>query len=1716
MDFPSTKRVREQSDSTGPQESSPAAPSAAAATFERQLSEIGSSGEGDGAMPAASTPQPAQSKGILRRLSKSPLYSQDAPLILGLEKALIKGGAAKGTAQNNLYSLRSFGQWLFANNKDPIAARLDDEESLTVDARVFEKRPATLLRAIDHLRTSRSTGGIVPIAGRTELHPYPQDAALIEGYKNDAATDTGKKDASKNATALRSFSDYLRENSKKGIAARLSDEALDGDVKSYKRAPGADSRIGAALAHLRKSQAGAKAMELERHIDSEDAALKESRQVGDAAAQHSSSQKAGSWPEELLPAEGHDQNLLLGPMDEPGPPSSAPQPAQSTGVAIGHKKRPLHSEDVPLIAGFEEALRNGSAAERTVRNYLSSLRSFGQRLYANNKKSIFARLDDEESLTADARELFEKRPATLLRAIDHLRTSRLTGGIVPIAGRTELHPYPQDAALIEEYKNEAATDTGKKEEARRDATALRSFSDYLRENNKKGIAGRLSGKALDGDVKSYKKDAGADSRIGAALAHLRKSQAGPKAMELERHIDPEDAALMESRQVGDAAAQHSAWQKAGSWPEELLPAEGHDQDLGRMDEPGPSSSAPQPAQSTGILRGHDEQPLHTEDAPLISGLEEALRNGNAAERTARGYVRTLLSFGHWLFANNKDPIAARLDDEKSLTADAREFIGKGNPLRLLAAIVHLRTSQSTGGVVRIAGRTELHPYPQDAALIEEYKNEAATDTGKKDASRKDATALRSFSDYLRDNNRPGIAAGLGTSFDGDVESYRKVAGADSRIGAALARLRKSQAGAEAMEHERHIDPEEAALRESRRVGDAAAQHIASQKGGSWPEELLPAEGHDQDLLLGLMDEPGPSSSAPQSAQSTWIVIGKRKQPLYSVDAPLISGLERALIKGGFSKSAAEQHGGSLRSFSRWLFAKEKPSIRDRLDNKSLTDGGEVLEFTGEGNPKRLVQAIDYLRTLRSTGEVPISRRAKLNPHPQNVAFINPEDTVLMEPRRVDAAAAQHSASQETGRRPEELPAEGRDQDLLLGLMDEPRSSSSLEPAARHDQAPDPGEPDRQQSPDEPMAALARSNRLPSEEVLINDEHDTAELRPAKRQRPLNNPQGVAGERQLSEIANSGGQPTPAPTHQQGTSSWETQPMLLRSGYEDVTAPHAVATYVGDAAAQHSAWQRAVSRPLVLPEGYDQDLRLMVEDGPSWPEVPPEQAQDIVQAGQEPAWPTVEAAPTHSARARSNTYGGIEVSFNPNSPASFELRDNAWSRAPGFPPPFAGPVPGHHQGARQLGSPQGLSPVSAHSDDDALAWLSEELARQMQEPASPSTARAQDLYREFEALLDPDAAELDDSAHFAPAPSARARSDTYGGLEVSFNPNSPTSFELRDNAWSRAPGFPPPSAGPVPGHHQGARQLGSPQGLSPVSAHSDDDALAWLSEELARQMQEAASPSTAGAQDLYRGFGALLDPDAAELDDSAHFAPAPSARARSDTYDGLPLVDLTAPAPSPLRDDIVRRFPITSSDAQIGALNPIALSHNRGLVLEDTEWLGDEHILRDYQLQELDLQRSDSDLAARTRFVDPLEALRLRLGAESDVLRVFHRIVHDRRDNDTADFLLLPVNDASATDRGRHWSLLFVDRSNRQWPVAYHYDSYGRYNETHARQLAERLNIALQPAGMAQQQNTYDCGVFVVDGTRELVRQLAQGREPDQLNLSNVVANRQALQARLRG
>ncbi|UVK48895.1 hypothetical protein BPNPMPFG_007445 (plasmid) [Mesorhizobium sp. AR07] len=1588
MDFTSTKRVHGQSNRAGLQESSRAAPSAGAAAFERQLSEIANSGGGGGAMPAGSAPQTAQSTRS-RRLNKRPLHPEDALLISGFEEALIKSNAAEGTARTYVGTLLSFGRWLFANNKDPIKDRLD-KQSLTEDAREFIGKgdPARLLTAIGHLGTSQSTGGVVPIPGRVKLTPYLQDAALIEEYRNQTPTHSGRR----HATALRSFSDYLRQNNKKGIAGRLFGGALDGDVKGYKEDAG-DQTISSALAHLRKSDAGVKAMNLERHIplvpDPEDAALMDPRRIGEAIAQHSASQEAGSW----LAAAAHDQDVPLELMDEQGPSSSALRPAQSTRL----RNQPLYPQDAPLVFGLKDALLKGNASKHTAKNTVRSLLSFGRWVFANNKDPIEDRLD-HGSLTDDAREFIGKGdPARLLTGIGHLRTAQSTGGIVPIPGRAELTPYPEDAALIRKYRDEAAIQTGK-----RNATALRSFSDYLRQNNKKGIAGRLFGGALDGDVKGYKEDADGDRIIDAALDHLRKSEAGVKAMERERHIplvpDPEDAALMEPRRVGEAIAQHSASQEAGSW----LAAAAHDEDvrLGLRDEQGPSSSGPQPAQSARLRRN---QPLYPQDAPLISGLREALIKGNASEHTANDYVGSLLSFGRWLFANNKDPIKDRLD-HGSLTEDAREFIGKRNPKTLLPAINHLRTSQSTGGIAPIAGRAELTPHPEDAALIaaliKEYRDKAAIQTGKRNA-----TALRSFSDYLRQNNKKGIAGRLsGKALNGDVKSYRKDAGGDPRIGSALNYLRKSDAGAKAMELERHIppvpDPEDAALMDPRRIGEAIAQHSASQEAGAWPKELA-AAAHNQDVLLGLMDEQGPSSSALRPAQLTRlrrIQQPRKQQPLYPQDASLILGLEEALINGGAAELTVKNNVSILRRFGGWLFANNKSSIVARIDSKSLSDGGEVLEFIGKGDPARLLTAIGHLRTLRSTGVVPIAGRAKLNPPPQNVTLINSENAAPMERRRVGDAAAQHSASHRAGSLAKELPAKAHDQDMRLGLMDAPGPSSFLEPAARHDQAPNPGESNHQRSRNELMGAPAWSNLLPSEEAFIDDEHDTAGLRPAKRQRTLDVPQGLAAEPPLNGIANSGGRLlTPGPTHQLGASPWEARPMMQGSGYEDAAAPHAVATAVGDAAAQ----QGPATWPLVRPEGYDQDL--MVEDGPPWSEVPPELAQDIIQAGrQEPArststwslqmplnidwsmWPASEAAPVHYVRARSDAYGDFEAAVNPNPP---------------------GPVPGHHQGARQPGSPLALSPLPASSDDEAMAWLSEELERRQ-------------MLRETE---------------WQPMMQGT-------GSAAVFRPGGPDDVQLI---------------------HRGQ--------LSPMSEAAPAAA------PLARTTQPV-SPATARLPETYRG---------------------------------LPVVDLTRPT-------------TTSSDAQIGASHPTASSNVPvGSVLGADEWLSTDHIQRDYDLLEERLRGIDPRLAGQTQLVDPLIAngpLRLRGFSEIDRECALHRIVYDQDGNDTADFLFLPVNNATEHSLGTHWSLLLVDRSNRERPVAYHYDSLQRegYNDAPARQLAGLLNATLAPARMARQPNRYDCGVFVVDGTRALVQRLVDGQRPDHepLHLDNLVADRQALQDRL--
>ncbi|MER8792501.1 Ulp1 family isopeptidase [Mesorhizobium sp. M0983] len=192
---------------------------------------------------------------------------------------------------------------------------------------------------------------------------------------------------------------------------------------------------------------------------------------------------------------------------------------------------------------------------------------------------------------------------------------------------------------------------------------------------------------------------------------------------------------------------------------------------------------------------------------------------------------------------------------------------------------------------------------------------------------------------------------------------------------------------------------------------------------------------------------------------------------------------------------------------------------------------------------------------------------------------------------------------------------------------------------------------------------------------------------------------------------------------------------------------------------------------------------------------------------------------------------------------------------------------------------------------------------------------------------------------------------------------------------------------------------------------------------------------------------------------------------------------------------------------------VHLTHHPAAWLKDKEWLHDRHITRDYKLLERELQVTNPDLAARTRLVDPSLALLLRTDQGQHHLE---HILQDRDGNDTADFLFLPVNNADPGDQhstGTHWSLLLVDRRDREIQVAYHYDSNGGCNNPSAVALAARLGVTPYTASISQQDNNYDCGVFLLAATRELVGGLAQGLPPDQ-DLSNLVADRRALQDRL--
>ncbi|WP_322886796.1 hypothetical protein U8C31_27560 (plasmid) [Sinorhizobium medicae] len=193
-----------------------------------------------------------------------------------------------------------------------------------------------------------------------------------------------------------------------------------------------------------------------------------------------------------------------------------------------------------------------------------------------------------------------------------------------------------------------------------------------------------------------------------------------------------------------------------------------------------------------------------------------------------------------------------------------------------------------------------------------------------------------------------------------------------------------------------------------------------------------------------------------------------------------------------------------------------------------------------------------------------------------------------------------------------------------------------------------------------------------------------------------------------------------------------------------------------------------------------------------------------------------------------------------------------------------------------------------------------------------------------------------------------------------------------------------------------------------------------------------------------------------------------------------------------------------------------LTFQFGAWLGDREWLWEDHIRRDFELISREVQINHPRLAAITGLADPSQVPML-LGPGRDTARRYMARNLYGHEN-AANFVFIPVSNADPLGdpdrRGTHWSLLLLNRSDRDSPpVAYHFDSANGFNIPTAERIADSL-LATEviQMEMTEQQNGRDCGVFLLEAARALIERLAQGQS---LNLTNLAPDRRALQARLR-
>ncbi|GFR84334.1 sentrin-specific protease 8 [Elysia marginata] len=161
------------------------------------------------------------------------------------------------------------------------------------------------------------------------------------------------------------------------------------------------------------------------------------------------------------------------------------------------------------------------------------------------------------------------------------------------------------------------------------------------------------------------------------------------------------------------------------------------------------------------------------------------------------------------------------------------------------------------------------------------------------------------------------------------------------------------------------------------------------------------------------------------------------------------------------------------------------------------------------------------------------------------------------------------------------------------------------------------------------------------------------------------------------------------------------------------------------------------------------------------------------------------------------------------------------------------------------------------------------------------------------------------------------------------------------------------------------------------------------------------------------------------------------------------------------------------------------------LLAEPNWINDKLIGFAYEYYEREQFNHSAD---RLALLSPSLVQIIRFAGASD-LQVLLESLH----LPTKQFVFVPVNDNSDTSKvgGMHWSLLVYVRSRQEFQ---HYDSSRGTNQAVAKRLMDKLQPFVHaPKGKlkfvemdcSHQENSYDCGMFVLANTEHLIREFVE-------------------------